>query len=686
VAARAICLLDYREGEDEPTKPASPDNDPHPAGRGAILHTDGARRDAVTIQLIQGDCLQVLKTLPDNSVQTVVTSPPYWGLRCYIKEGEPGKESELGLESTPEDYVAKMVAVFREVRRVMREDGVLWLNLGDSYAGSGKGQTANGRADPKQRKLDGMKIVVPDLPDGLKSKDLVGIPWRVAFALQADGWWLRQDIIWCLSGGTYLYVKSQKGVMPMMVRDMARLDPSTVKLWNGDKWTQLLGVSKSKRKGDELEIVLRSGERISCTPSHRFPTRRGFLDASELQVGDILCSVGLPDVDDPRDCALDEDAAWFAGLYIAEGSHAGDCIQISGHSKEKIRWERCNRIANKFGGSATLTTDGNTQSIRMYGKILNAILDELVSGTYSYDKCFATVVWRYSNKFIEAMVDGYLSGDGHWEEKNKRWRLGFTRNYNLERDLRTACARLGYHLILNFNTIPYNGKDVATFRGELRKERSLRKGLKSSNEVMAIRKARCRYVYDLGVADEPHVFALASGVLTHNSKPNPMPESVTDRCTKSHEYIFLLTKSARYYFDNEAIKEASVDPIGKDRGGSLSRGEISEPTGLVSGFNHGGNKPHISNGTRNRRDVWFIATQPFPGSHFAVMPEKLVEPCILAGSRPGDVVLDPFNGAGTVGVVAKRLGRSFVGIELNPEYIEMAANRIGKVEYQGVLL
>jgi len=143
----------------------------------------------------------------------------------------------------------------------------------------------------------------------------------------------------------------------------------------------------------------------------------------------------------------------------------------------------------------------------MYGKILNALLDELVSGTYSHDKCFATVVWRYSNKFISSMIDGYLSGDGGWDAKNNRWRLGFTRNYNLERDLRTACARLGYRLILKTSSVPYNGKDVPTFRGELRKERSFHHNNKSANEVIVIRKARCRYVYDLGVADDPHVFA-----------------------------------------------------------------------------------------------------------------------------------------------------------------------------------
>jgi len=127
------------------------------------------------------------------------------------------------------------------------------------------------------------------------------------------------------------------------------------------------------------------------------------------------------------------------------------------------------------------------------------------------------------------------------------------------------------------------------------------------------------------------------------AKPNSMPESVTDRCTKSHEYVFLLSKSPKYYYNNEAIKE-----------GTVSEGA----------------------GKRNKRDVWTINTKPFKGAHFAVMPEALVEPCVLAGSAEGDTVLDPFTGSGTVAVVALRHGRNFVGTELNPEYGEVARERI----------
>jgi DNA modification methylase len=155
----------------------------------------------VTVQILTGDCREVLKTLPDESVHCVVTSPPYFGLRDY------GCEGQLGLEPTPDGFVAAMVAVFREVRRALRADGTLWLNLGDSYASNpaSGGSRSSGlnakRADDGALHQDNKsQNITPTAsykrPEGLKPKDLIGIPWRVAFALQADGWYLRQDIIW----------------------------------------------------------------------------------------------------------------------------------------------------------------------------------------------------------------------------------------------------------------------------------------------------------------------------------------------------------------------------------------------------------------------------------------------------------------------------------------------------------
>ena len=295
-----------------------------------------------------GDCAQTLKYLPEQSVNCCVTSPPYFGLRDY------GVDGQIGLEQTPDEYVAKLVEVFREVRRVLRDDGTLWLNLGDSYCGSGGagnqfkpgGIAAQGVQAPSTWKEFNTKVVTQRI-DGLKPKDLIGIPWRVAFALQADGWYLRQDIIW--------------------------------------------------------------------------------------------------------------------------------------------------------------------------------------------------------------------------------------------------------------------------------------------------------------------------------HKPNPMPESVKDRCTKAHEYIFLLSKSGRYYFDSEAMKEPATY-AGQMRGGSTNRYEQ----------NSAGMDCKIYD-TRNKRSVWSVQVRPYKGAHFATFPPSLIEPCILAGAPKGGSVLDPFLGSGTTAEVAKNFGRTFVGCELSETYLTLAVGRFNQV-------
>ena len=302
--------------------------------------------------LYLGDCLEILRAMPDASVHTCVTSPPYFGLRDY------GVDGQIGLEPTPDEYVARMVEVFREVRRVLRDDGTLWLNLGDSYSHPTKGTGGGWAADPnnyahKAQAFGARKFSMGDA----KPKDLMGIPWRVAFALQADGWYLRQDIIW--------------------------------------------------------------------------------------------------------------------------------------------------------------------------------------------------------------------------------------------------------------------------------------------------------------------------------HKPNPMPESVRDRCTKAHEYIFLLSKRPRYYFDSEAIKEPAVSekPAGNKRHKYADAyaadvlGKHRTKAGLLA-------LTGVEWEKRNKRSVWTVATKPFKGAHFATFPPDLIEPCILAGCPEGGTVLDPFGGAGTTGLVATQAGRNAVLCEINPEYVEMARKRI----------
>ena len=167
-------------------------------------------------------------------------------------------------------------------------------------------------------------------------------------------------------------------------------------------------------------------------------------------------------------------------------------------------------------------------------------------------------------------------------------------------------------------------------------------------------------------------------------KPNPMPESVQDRCTKAHEYIFLLSKSQKYYYDYEAIKEASVDPEG-----SANRyktpffaGEKHESGGYsVAGATHTKGMKEFD-GNRNKRSVWTVTTKPYEGAHFAVFPQDLIEPCILAGAPFGGVVLDPFMGSGTTAQVAQHLGRKYLGCELNPAYAELQNKRLQQPSFE----
>jgi DNA modification methylase len=158
------------------------------------------------------------------------------------------------------------------------------------------------------------------------------------------------------------------------------------------------------------------------------------------------------------------------------------------------------------------------------------------------------------------------------------------------------------------------------------------------------------------------------------SKPNPMPESVKDRCTKAHEYIFLFAKNKKYYFDNKSIQEDARNWGTRDR----TNGKYTSGHAPTLGGNHAGlvGKEWEENPKKNKRSVWTISTKPFKGAHFAVYPIKLIEPCILAGCPKGGVVLDPFSGSGTTGIVAINNGRNYIGLELNPEYAEMSLERI----------
>jgi DNA modification methylase len=466
-------------------------------------------------RLLHGDVRERLRDLPYGSVQTCVTSPPYWGLRDY------GVSGQIGLEQTPEAFVAALVLVFAEVRRVLADDGTVWLNLGDSYAGSNASQGGDGTAAVY---VDGRGSIAGAIArqaqrtaqqtamkrgDGLKPKDLCGIPWRVAFALQ----------------------------QPHYNGSISRL----------------------------------------------------------------------------------EDRVWLAAMLDAEG-----CMFIHKRKAGQSNGQGYYRQNDNFGPGVEIA---NTSL---------AVVERIAALVGKGSICSQTP--DQNNRRKQTIY---------------RWNLRTT-------ECRDFVQELYPHLVAK------------------RQQARILCGCPPSGERAEAAHAALIALHRTGESgvdfpEPPSMFSpgwyLRSDIIW--SKCNPMPESVTDRPTKAHEYIFLLSKSARYYYDASAIKEIGVEAPRQKEGGA---GESAVDRKLRGVDNCMG-----SDGTRNKRSVWHIATQPYPEAHFATFPEALIEPCILAGSRVGDTVLDPFNGSGTTGAVAIRHQRNYIGIELNADYIALARKRIGAV-------
>lgn len=600
------------------------------------------QRDGITLYC--GDALRVLQALPDASVHCCGTSPPYFALRDY------GHDGQIGLEDTPQEYIARLVEVFDQVWRVLRPDGVLWLNLGDVYcANQPGGRTGSTLAKGGKQTLHsrkGRSKRTGAASANIKPKDLMGLPWRLAFALQDRGWYLRSEVIWCLSGGAWLYVRCAGGDRPIMVKDLVRGYKPGVQVWNGERWTRVLGWSETQDRAERLELVLRSGERIGCTAGHQWPTRRGNVAARDLRVGDVIRSVRLPEPDGAvMPPYLTTDVLWLAGLYLAEGSRSKRTIQLRLHIDE-ARWlDRIRAAASHLGGSCAHYVVGEKElAVNLCGRVLNATIDTFIAGSSAHDKHLAGAAWDLPDSALRYLIDGYLDGDGSYEEHNRRWRLGFCRNYLLERDLRVAAARLGATLTL----VPTFGTDFANrsprrlpkFRGEWRWQRSGHHNERDRGEVVQIRASRARHFWDIGVADPPHLFALASGVLSHNSRPNALPESVRDRPTKAHETVFLLTRNDRYFYDpdgwREPVSAESVARAKRNRFGGKYQDTTGEEHGAIKrGANYGpdGDIEKIApSGGRNIRSVWSIPTEPCPYPHFAVFPRELAARFILLGT------------------------------------------------------
>lgn len=663
-----------------------------------------------------GHVLDVLRDLPDNHFHCITTSPPYYGLRSYgtdpqtwggdhlcdhewvterryVEGGggvsgkeafsQPGPENaarlkaarwkqddtcakcgawrgELGQEPTLTLFVEHLVEVFREVRRVLHPTGVCFVNMGDSYGRHPSKGQATGSANGRHAHMGDAARRSAYIGDGIKEKDLMMVPETLALALRADGWYLRSKMPWlkrnCLSGGTRVYARTQKGEMPMTIKDLVHLDPSTVQLWNGEKWTQAIDWWETPRPGAPLEIELRSGERIGCTADHRWPTQRGVIPASELVVGDVIQTTKLPEPESPRrpDMLPDYDVGWFAGLYLAEGHRSGGTITISGHKKETERWERLRLFAEQYDGSFTVweSEGGNAARGNLRGPIIDGIIDAYISGEGAERKHLSMRCWKRSDDFLRGLLEGYLHGDAHYDRRNDRYRIGFCNNDAWAVDLRTLCARLGVELRLGRTTHRIGVVEYPGWRGSIHLKRRAPSAIPGTfaqtnpGEVVAIGQSRTRKFWDIAVEDEPHLFALASGVLTHNS----MPESVTDRPGTSVEWVYMLTKSPQYFWDRVAVmRQSSPDMVkraanGHTRGGTKIASTRGDAATLRSGENR-----LVSASGRNMRngDLFYdslildedgdpialdVNPQPFKGAHFAVFSPKLITPLIKAAT------------------------------------------------------
>ena len=590
-----------------------------------------------SVKILTGDCRDLLPTLPEKSIQACVTSPPYFGLRDY------GVEGQIGLEPTVEAFVAEMVTVFREVHRVLADDGTLWLNLGDSYAAS---QSTNGGYSDKST-LAGFTNANTkgrqSNQSGERRKIAAGVT-NLANFLQSQ-----------LKGGVLFYGRTDprgRAAQRVHVLIQDKTAPNAV----------LQPFLSAKR------IRIKDGQNDLCEVG-------GGLDAPVVcWASSSLCSADPCDttervMDVPDNVRivlttsnLDTDAPFgIPPAFAVEHGETPFAVEVPSEPVAK-------GIASGIPALDSLT--------------LNAI-PERFTNIDSVDEAVT-------------LLDGADLRTSLVSDFRVRKATSKQVTFDLHRGAELCVQRVGHLSLLRDGIIPYRSLlDEATAR---------RNEMQPKQELGIPEMVKRALMRDGWICRQTIIWA----------KPNSMPESVRDRCTKSHEYLFLLTKSPSYYFDAAAISE----PVTPSTVARLSQPNLANQVGStrVPGKTNGAMKA-VGGGYRNRRSVWTIeatgnrereclaiiesdlssvdkldaikemmggaqssvwriSTQGFKDAHFATFPEALVEPCILAGSREGDTILDPFFGAGTVGMVTSRLGRDCIGIELNDEYAGLARRRI----------
>ncbi len=529
-------------------------------------------------KILLGNAPDVLKELPDRSINCCVTSPPYWGLRDY------GVEGQLGLEKTPEEYVQKMVDLFREVRRVLRDDGTCWINLGDSYSSGG---IISNFTDCFNRVMEGGPVVIGHTAT-------IGITAEgVDVSLDNKGFPCGELL--SLFGIERVIVKQRDNDFCQVLYTLT--DPCYC-------WIGVPALSVSRNMAD-LEIIFDSGYDISIIITEHNP------DGEPKLKIPVVGGTGAG-INSNRAFAIEEPCKPITET-IRNGETIGDAISFNAPLKS---------LPNIYFIDKTVSL----------GDGFNLCAGDV--GNFSITKA---TLEQFNFLIPDSGFNVAVHGVSHFYTSNM------------------------YGSFIHYNQLYHKAEQL-------------------SNEMQSKQ--------ELGVPEMVKRALMRDGWICRSTiiwhKRNAMPESVKDRPTRAHEYIFLMSKSGRYYYDHEAIKEPAVSTSLKkftDNGTDKQRGHRRRHTGFNGRYAETLARDGVPK-DRNRRSVWTVATHPFPEAHFATFPPDLIKPCILAGCPEGGIVLDPFMGAGTTAVVCANLGRNYIGIELNPEYVHIANERIKQATRQ----
>ena len=628
------------------------------------------------LKIIEGDVLDALKTLPDESVNLIVTSPPYWGLRDY------GIDGQIGLEPTLDEYLDKMLKVTAELKRVLRKDGVMLWNHGDSYGGSGCGRGDHRNNNKRSLSNPNLYADKPAPHRKLRPKCMALQNYRLAIRMvDEQGWILRNVIIWCLSEDTKVFVKRGNQYLHIPIKDLMVGDMVFTMNMKGKIVTTRVKNKFFNGYKDTYKITTASGREVIATKEHEFPVKTAyyygdyvklhFKKVKDLTTRDYLwINYNLPIL--PKGDQNDYENGFIVGFFLAEGNFNKRTIGVYKDNKlSKYAQKRWGRLEHPFDriyrvefscgikdiekgyidylkryNVAIKNYSGGSVLIYSYDKSLINLIRKYVVGDTSSIKHLSQEVWNTSELFIKGVVDGFLAGDGYYDSKNDRWRVSLTTNYELRDDLMMACRLVGYEFRFEGEGVTNYGTKYIHF--------SIRKNIRRNtyknmyvDKIESITYAGKKAVYDIevepiyttycgkGTTDKPSIeerknrwnnlYFLANGVWTHNSKPNHMPSSAKDRFTNAYEPIFFFVKNKKYWSDLDAVREPHKGDFSKPRKAKNDpkkwqnvSGQTTQKIAQHSGYYGPNGELLVSPLGKNPGDVWDIPTQPFSAKKLGI--------------------------------------------------------------------